>query len=55
MFISIFCSISFLQMFPYFIYTLVNVFYMVFAGGKQVCTLSELRKCRQKCCVIIIR
>ena len=40
MFISIFCSISFLQMY-YFIYTLVNVFYMVFTGGEQVCTLSE--------------
>ena len=41
MLISIFCSISFSQLFSYFIYTLVNVLYMVFAGGEQVCTLSE--------------
>ena len=41
MFISIFCSISFLQMYSYFIYALVNVFYMLFTGGEQVCTLCE--------------
>ena len=41
MLISIFCSISFLQLFSYFMYILLNVFYMVFAGGEQVCTLSE--------------
>lgn len=48
MLISIFCSISFLQLFSYFLatvffsyFTLVNVLYMVFAGGEQLCTLSE--------------
>ena len=41
MLISIFCSISFLQLFSYFIYTLVNVFWIVATEGEQFCTSHD--------------